>query len=481
MKTEVEKLEKGKVKIKVEVPKETIKKAIEKAYKSISNKVSIPGFRRGKVPKKVIDAHMGKDVVYNEMLQDSISDFYSEAVDVSGIEPVTQPELEVDPSKVTENSSFEFSATVQVKPEVSLGNYKNLEIKKKSPRVTKKEVEKVVDDMLERFSTLEVADKKIEEGDYALIDFKGFQNGKKLKEGADAEDYLVEVRSGMLLEKFEKELIGHKKGDKLEFSVKIPKKHYMKDIAGQNVDFKVKIKEVKVKNLPEKDDKFAKEVGEYDSLIDLEKKIRENLRRKKKRDAELEFQNMVMDKIIDDADMDVPQQLVDNRVSTMFNQFVESLHKQGISLDEYLDVTKSNQEKVRQEFKKDAEKQIRSALILEAIAKKEKLEVSDDDLNEELEKSAQQLNYPKEKLLQMAAQQGDLDSIKNKILANKVVDFLVEKNEASIKGKTKTKKKSEKKEKRDTKKEKKVDIKEEKVTLTDEKKETEAKKIEGNK
>lgn len=435
MKTEVEKLEKNKVKIDIEVPTDILQKAIAKAYKSISKKVSIPGFRMGKVPKKVIDTRMGKEVVYSEMLQDSISDFYNKAIDVSGIEPVTQPEFDVEIENVNENAPFKFSATVEVKPEVELGGYIDLDVKMSSTRVTKKNIEKAIDEMRNRLATLNVIDKEIEEGDYALIDFQGFQNGEKLKEGADAQDYLVEVGSKQLLPEFEKNLIGHKKGEELEFTVKIPKDHFMKDISGKKVDFKVKIKEVKEKQLPEKDDKFAQEMGDYKSLSDLEKKVKENIKKRLKREAEQTFQSEILRNVVENSKLDVPDKMVENRVNSMMNQFTEGLHKQGISLDEYLEATNSDLDKIKSDFKKDALDQIKSALVLEAIAKKEKVDVDQEEIDKEFEESAKQLNTTKEKLYELTAKQGDMQSIRNRIIANKTVDLLIEKNIESSKNK----------------------------------------------
>lgn len=432
LKTEVEELEKNKVILKVEVPKENIKKAIGEAYKSIAKKVNIPGFRKGKVPPKIIDVNVGEEAVIDEMLRQLVPFSYAQAVEKTGIEPIDVPEIEVKEAK---KDKVNFHAKVDVKPKVKLGDYKKLKIKRAEAKVTDKEVNQQIEMTRNNFASLEVAeDKTISEGDFALIDFDGLVDGKSFETGS-AKDYLLEIGSNAIVLDFDKNLIGARKGETKEFEVNIPPKYDNPAIAGKTVKYKVFIKELKQKVLPELNDEFAEIVGGFKTLDDFKKDLKEKLEEAKKFKVEEEFRRNILDGVANGAEVDVPDIMISRTLAEMVDEFFLSLQTRGISPEDYFAATGSNLEELKKSLRERAEERTREELILEAIAKKENITAGEDEVDKEVKMIAERVSEEENKIKEVLREKGILTKIKEDILIRKALEYLVEQAEGTIKSK----------------------------------------------
>ncbi|HDP69544.1 MAG TPA: trigger factor [Actinobacteria bacterium] len=430
MKVEFEELEKNKVLLKVEVPQEEIKKSVEKAYKSIAKKVNIPGFRKGKIPSKVIDAHFGEDAVVDEMLKELIASSYVQAVENVGIKPIDVPEIDIKEAK---KDKVHFHAKVDVKPKVMLGNYKKLKAKKNKVKVTEEEVAQQIELARERFASLEVAEGKVvSKGDFVLIDFDGLIEGKSF-EGGSAKDYLLEVGSNIIVPDFDKNILGACKDEIKKFVVDIPPKFRNPAIADKSVNYKVLIKEVKQKILPELNDEFANIAGGFETMDEYKKDIRKRLEEMNTFKAEEKFRREILDEVSKKVNVEIPDIMIDRTLAEMVDEFLLSIQARGIPPEDYFSGTGTSIEELKSSFREGAKERTKDELVLEAIAKEENIKVEEDELDKEIEVIAQKLNEDKRVIKKNLEERGVVSRIEADILMRKTMESLIEMTESKKK------------------------------------------------
>ncbi|AGT32990.1 trigger factor [Geobacillus genomosp. 3] len=417
-----EKLEGNEGVLTVEVDAEQVNKGLDAAFKKVVKNVTLPGFRKGKVPRVLFEKRFGVEALYQDALDILLPEAYAKAVEEAGIEPVSMPEIDIE--QMEKGKSLIFKAKVTVKPEVKLGQYKGLEVEKMDATVTDEDVENELKRLQENYAELVVKeDGTVENGDTAVIDFEGFVDGEPF-EGGKAENYSLEIGSGTFIPGFEEQLVGMKAGEEKEIEVTFPEEYHAEQLAGKPAMFKVKVHEVKAKQLPALDDEFAKDVDEeVETLDELKAKIRARLEEAKKNEAEAAVRNAVVEKAAANAEIDIPAVMVQNETDRMLREFDQRLQMQGLNLQLYYQFSGQDEAALREQMKEDAEKRVRAALTLEAIAEAENIDVTDEEVNEELEKMAAAYNLSVDKLKELL---GSLDGVKEDVKWRKTVDFLVE-------------------------------------------------------
>ena len=376
MSVQVEKLEKNMAKLTVEVSAEDFKAAIKKAFNKNKNRFSIPGFRKGKAPQAMIEKMYGEGVFYEDAADEAINASYAEAMKESGLDIVSRPEVTIE--KIGKDEPFVYSALVAVKPEVTLGQYKGVEVEKADASVSAEDVEaelKKVQEQNARLLTVE--DRGVEDGDQTVIDFEGFVDGKGF-EGGKAEDYPLTIGSHSFIDTFEEQLIGKKIGEECEVNVTFPTEYHAADLAGKPATFKVTVKEIKVKELPELNDEFASEVSEFDTLDEYKKDVEKKLAEKKEIEANSKNEDAVVAKVVENASMEIPDKMIDAQAENMVQDMARRMQSQGLSLDMYLKYTGMTVEQMKEQARPDAEKRIRTRLVLEAVAQAENIQISDE-------------------------------------------------------------------------------------------------------
>lgn len=428
MSVQVEKLEKNMAKLTIEVAAEEFKKAVETAYQRNKNSISVPGFRKGKVPKAMIEKMYGKGVFYEEAANALIQVEYEKAYEECGEEIVSSPEIDV--ISMNEGDPFVFTATVALKPEVKLGNYKGVEIDKVETEVTEEDVMKVIDAERENGARIQsVEGRAIQEKDLAVIDFEGFVDGEAF-EGGKGEGYELEIGSHSFIDTFEDQLIGKNIGDEVEVNVTFPEEYQAEELAGKPAVFKVKINDVKEKVLAELDDEFAAEVSEFDTLEEYKEDVKKGLVEKKASAAKDTKQMAVIDAIIEASEMEIPDAYVKTVQKQMVNEFAQRVQMQGISFDQYLSLMGSTPEAMEDQVKPQAIKRIQSRLVLEAIVKAEGIEVTEDEFEAEIAKLAEQYDMAVDKAKAMVGEEGKKEIMADLAVtkaADLVVDSAVEK------------------------------------------------------
>ncbi|WP_044894606.1 trigger factor [Bacillus alveayuensis] len=417
-----EKLEGNQGVLTVEVDAEKVNEGLDAAFKKVVKKVNVPGFRKGKVPRALFEKRFGVEVLYQDALDILLPEAYAKAVEETGIEPVDRPEIDIE--QMEKGKSLIFTAKVTVKPEVKLGEYKGLEVEKIDTTVTDEDVENELKRLQERHAELVVKeDGKIENGDTAVIDFEGFVNGEAF-EGGKGENYSLEIGSGTFIPGFEEQLVGLEAGAEKEIEVTFPEEYHAKELAGKPATFKIKVHEIKAKQLPALDDEFAKDVDEeVETLDELKAKIKQRLEEEKKNEAETTLRNTVVEKAAANAEIDIPEVMVKNETDRMLNEFEQRLQMQGLNLELYYQFSGQDEAALREQMKEDAEKRVRVSLTLEAIAKAENIEVTEEDINKELEEMSNVYGIEVENLKNML---GSLEGIKEDLKLRKAIDFLVE-------------------------------------------------------
>ncbi|AWO75219.1 trigger factor [Geobacillus thermoleovorans] len=417
-----EKLEGNEGVLTVEVDAEKVNKGLDAAFKKVVKNITLPGFRKGKVPRVLFEKRFGVEALYQDALDILLPEAYAKAVEEAGIEPVSMPEIDIE--QMEKGKSLIFKAKVTVKPEVKLGQYKGLEVEKMDTTVTDEDVENELKRLQEDYAELVVKeDGTVENGDTVVIDFEGFVDGEPF-EGGKAENYSLEIGSGTFIPGFEEQLVGMKAGEEKEIQVTFPDEYHAKQLAGKPATFKVKVHEVKAKQLPALDDEFAKDVDEeVETLDELKAKIRARLEEAKKNEAETALRNAVVEKAAANAEMDIPEVMIKNETDRMLREFDQRLQMQGLNLQLYYQFSGQDEASLREQMKEDAEKRVRAALTLEAIAKAENIEVTDEEVNKELEKMAEAYKLSVDKLKELL---GSLDGVKEDLKWRKTVDFLVE-------------------------------------------------------
>ena len=422
MSLQVEKLEKNMAKLTVEVPAEQFEAALKTSYNKNKNKFNIPGFRKGKAPQAMIEKMYGVGVFYEDAVDEAINASYPDAAKESGLEIVSRPEISIE--QVEKGKSFIYVATVATKPEVTLGEYKGIEVEKAKPEVTDADVEaelKKVQEQNARLLTVE--DRGVEDGDQTVIDFEGFVDGKGF-EGGKAEDYPLTIGSHSFIDTFEEQLIGKKIGEECEVNVTFPTEYHAADLAGKPATFKVTVKEIKVKELPELNDEFASEVSEFDTLDEYKKDVEKKLAEKKEIEANSKNEDAVVTKVVENASMEIPDKMIDAQAENMVQDMARRMQSQGLSLDMYLKYTGMTVEQMKEQARPDAEKRIRTRLVLEAVAQAENIQISDEKVDEEVAKMAEAYKMEVDKLKSYMSE-SDIKQMKEDLAVQQAVDLLV--------------------------------------------------------
>ncbi|MEC3654705.1 trigger factor [Bacillus siamensis] len=406
----------------VEVDAETFKTALDDAFKKVVKQVSIPGFRKGKVPRGLFEQRFGVEALYQDALDILLPVEYPKAVEEAGIEPVDRPEIDVE--KIEKGESLIFTAKVTVKPEVKLGDYKGLGIEKDDTAVTDEDVQNELKALQERQAELVVKEEgAVENGDTVVLDFEGFVDGEAF-EGGKAENYSLEVGSGSFIPGFEEQLTGLEAGAEKDVEVTFPEEYHAEDLAGKPAVFKVKIHEIKAKELPELNDEFAKDVDEeVETLAELTEKTKKRLEEAKENEADAKLREELVLKASENAEADVPQAMIDTELDRMLKEFEQRLQMQGMNLELYTQFSGQDENALKEQMKEDAAKRVKSNLTLEAIAQAENLEVTDEEVEAELTKMAEAYNMPVENIKQAI---GSTDAMKEDLKVRKAIDFLVE-------------------------------------------------------
>ena len=423
MKAELIKKEGNKVTFNLTVDNDKFEAAINKAYNKNKGKFNVQGFRKGKAPRKLIEAQYGKEVFYNDAIDVILPEVYPQALDTLNIDPIDRPALDVQ--EISKDNGLVMLVEVEVKPEFELGNYKGIEISKVENTVTDEDVESRLQDMVNRNARLvSVEDRVIENGDTAVIDFEGFENGVAF-EGGKGENHNLVIGSNSFIPGFEDQLVGKKAGEEVEVNVTFPEQYHAENLAGKPAVFKVKINDVKVKEVPALDDEFAKDTTEFETLAELRADVKVKAEEEAKNRADAEMRNALVEKIAENTEVEVPNAMVETQIDNMIMELNYQLQYQGLNLQQLLDMTGRNVEELRQERRADAERLVKSSLVLEAIAEKENVEANDADVDAELEKMATMYNMEVEKI-KSSLREIDIEDIKGQIKIRKTLDLLVE-------------------------------------------------------
>ncbi len=422
MSLQVEKLEKNMAKLTVEVSAEQFEECIKAAYKKNKNRFMIPGFRKGKAPQHMIEKMYGPGVFYEDAAEEAIDQTYADAMKDSELEIVSRPEISI--VQIEKGQAFIYNAMVAVKPEVTLGEYKGIQVEKASEEVTDEDVAaELVRIQNQNSRLITIEDRPVEDGDQAVIDFDGSVDGVAF-DGGKAEDYPLTIGSHSFIDTFEEQLIGKSIGEECEVNVTFPQEYHAKDLAGKPAVFKVKIKEIKKKELPVLDDEFASEVSEFDTLDEYRADLRKGLEEKKKKEAASENEDRVVEAVVANASMDIPEPMIESQVEGLVQDYARRMYSQGIAFDQYMEYTGMTKDSLKEQMRPQAVKRIETRLVLEAVAEAEKLEVTDERLEEEIQKMAEAYKMEAEKLKE---HMGDAEKkqMKQDIAVQEAVDFLV--------------------------------------------------------
>lgn len=425
---QVEKLEKNMAKLTIEVAAEEFSRAVEDAYQKNRGKISVPGFRKGKVPKKMIEQMYGKEVFYEDAANALIPNAYEKALEECTETIVSSPKVNV--TQIEEGKSFIFTAEVALKPEVVLGAYKGVEVDKIDVTITDEEVDADLNQQRENNArTVTVEDRAVQDGDITSIDFEGFVDGVAF-EGGKGENYSLTIGSHSFIDNFEEQLIGKNVGEECEVNVTFPEEYQAKELAGKPAVFKVTVKEIKEKQLPELNDEFAGEVSEFETLAEYKEDIKKKLTEKKEEDAKNAKEDAVIDAVIADAQMEVPDAMIETQQRQMVDDFAQRLQMQGLSLDQYFQFTGLNHDKMLAQVKPQAERKIKSRLVLEAVVASENIEASEEDYEAEIARMAEMYQMEADKVKEVMGEQGK-KQIMEDLAVRKAAEFVV--NEAKEK------------------------------------------------
>lgn len=423
MKAELVKKEGNKVTLKITVDNNKFEEAVNKAYNKTKGKYNIPGFRKGKAPKVVIETQYGKGVFYNDAIDMLFPEVYPDAIKELNIDPIDRPDLDIE--EISKDNGLVMVVNVEVKPEFELGAYKGIEISKVDNTVSEEDVEARLNEMVNRNARLtSVEDKALENGDTAVIDFEGFKNGVAF-EGGKGENYNLVIGSNTFIPGFEDQLVGKKAGEEVEVNVTFPETYHAENLAGKPVVFNVKVNDVKVKEVPALDDEFAKDTTEFETLAELRADVKAKLEEQAKNAADAEMRNALVEKVSANTEVEVPEAMVQHQIDNMLMELNYQLQYQGLNLEQLLQMTGRGLDELREERRADAERLVKSSLVLEAIAEKENVEANDADVDDELEKMAAMYNMEVEKI-KSSLRETDIEDIKGQIKIRKTLDLLVE-------------------------------------------------------
>lgn len=422
MSYKVENLENSMAKITIEVSAEAFEAAMVKAYNKNKNKITVQGFRKGKAPRKMIEKLYGPEVFYEDAANFAIPEAYEEAAKECGLDIVSRPEIDV--VDIGRDKPFVFSATVAVKPEAELGDYKGIEVEKQEVKIMAADVNAEIDRVREQNARIiTVEDRAVKKDDIAVIDFEGFVDGEPF-EGGKGTDYSLTIGSHSFIDTFEDQLIGKNTGDKVDVNVTFPEEYHVDELKGKPALFKVEIKEIKVKELPKLDDEFASEVSEFETLKEYKASVKKTLTERRKAQVKTEKENKVIAKAVENAKVELPAPMVDEQVSQMINEFASRLQQQGLSIEQYMQMTGMQPQMLMDQMRPEAETRIKTRLVLEAVAAAEKIKATAKDIDKEIEKMAEMYNMEVDKLKDMLGD-AEKEQISQDIAVQKAVDLLV--------------------------------------------------------
>ena len=423
MSLQVEKLEKNMAKLTIEASAEDFEKAIQKVYLKARGRINIPGFRKGKAPRKLIEKMYGTGVFYEDAANDLIPTAYAEALKDCDLEIVSRPEINV--TQIESGKPFIFTAEVAVKPEVTLGEYKGVEVEKSDVEVTDEDINKEVDKERENNSrTIDVDDRAVESGDIIKLDFDGSVDGVPFA-GGKAENYTLTIGSGSFIPGFEDQLIGTKIGEDKDVTVTFPEDYHEKSLAGKEAVFKCKVNAITVKELPDADDEFASEVSEFETLAEYKEDIKKKLTEKKEKEARAKKEAQAVEKAVENATMEIPDAMIDTQVQSMMEDFARRMQSQGLSLEQYFQFTGMDAKKMHDQMKPEALKRIQNSLVLEAVAKAENIEISDEKVDEEIAKMAEAYKMEVEKLKDLIGE-SEKDQMKKDLAVQAAADLIAD-------------------------------------------------------
>jgi len=432
MNVKVENIEKNVVQLEIEVDAARFEEGMKKSFLKNAKKFNVPGFRKGKAPRSIVERYYGEQVLYEDAINFICPEAYDEAIEKNDIHPVDRPEIDI--KQIGSGQNFIFTAKVTVKPEVILGDYKGVEAEKVEANITDEDVEKELQRIAERNSRLiTVEDRAIQKDDIAVIDFNGFIDGKEF-EGGKGTDFNLTIGSGQFIPGFEDQLIGAKTGDEVDVNVVFPEDYHVADLAGKPALFKVKVKEIKVKELPVLDDEFAKDVSEFDTLEAYKEDIKNKLRESAEHRAKHETEDNVINKVVDNASVDIPQVMIDKHINSLVYDFDMRLRYQGLDLDRYLNIMGMDMDTFRGQFAKRAETEVKTQLVLEKISKVENISALEDEVDEEIRKMAENYKQNVEDFKKHLSED-DIEYIKGNIVFRKTIDMLVENAKLTVKEK----------------------------------------------
>ena len=423
MSVQVETLEKNMAKVTVEVSEDKVEAAIQQAYQRQKSKIRIPGFRKGKVPRKMIEKMYGPDVFYEDAANQLIRENWGPAADESGVEIVSRPVIDI--TQIEAGKPFIFTAEVAVKPEVKLGEYKGISVAKSEVSVTDEEVEQVIEREREQNArSVVVEDRGIENGDTAVIDFEGFIDGAAFEGGKD-ENYSLEIGSHSFIDTFEDQLIGHRSGEELEVNVTFPDEYHDEDVAGKPAMFRVLIHEIRTKELPELNDEFAEDVSEFDTLDEYRADVRKQLEEKAKEEAQRIREDEAVGNVVELASMEIPEAMIDMQVEVMVEDFAQRIQSQGLAFEQYMQFSGMTVDKLKEQMRPEATARIERSLVLEQIVKEENIETTDEELAEEIERIVAPYGQQAQTLKEQMREE-DKDSIRSNYALQKAVNLILE-------------------------------------------------------
>ncbi len=423
MSLQVEKLEKNMAKLTIEVGADELDKAIESAYQKQKGKISIPGFRKGKVPRQVVEKMYGKEVFYEDAANILIPDAYEKALDECEEDIVSSPKIDV--TQIEAGKPFIFTAEVALKPEVKLGKYKGVKVEKADVVVTDEEVDEVIEKERENNArNIAVEDRAVKDGDMTVIDFEGFVDGEAF-DGGKGENYPLTIGSGAFIPGFEEQLVGSEIGKEVEVNVTFPEDYHAENLKGKAAVFKCTVKEIKEKELPELDDEFASEVSEFETLTEYKEDVKKNLEEKKMKEAKENKEREAVEAVVDLSEMDIPEAMVETQQRQMVDEFAQRITMQGLSMEQYFQFTGTSYQQMLENVKPQAEKRIQSRLVLEAIAEAEKIEVTDEDFEKEIETMAEVYQMDASKVKEMLGEK-EMKNIRQDLAVKKAAEFVVE-------------------------------------------------------
>lgn len=423
MSFKVEQLEeKNMVKLVIEASAEEFEAGLNAAYNKNKNKISVPGFRKGKAPRKMIEQLYGSQIFFEDAANEIIPDAYADAAKESGLDIVSQPKVSIE--QLEAGKPFIFAAEVAVRPEVELGEYKGVEVTKADAEVTDADVEEELKKVQDQNSrTVSVEDRAVKDGDMTVIDFEGFIDGEAF-EGGKGENYPLTIGSHSFIDTFEEQMIGMNIGEEKELNVTFPEDYHAENLKGKPATFKVTVKEIKEKQLPELDDDFAQDVSDFDTLVEYKDDLKKKIAERKESEAKAKKESEAIEKVVEAAKMDIPQAMIDTQVNRMLEDFAMRLQQQGLSVEQYFQYTGMTADKIMEEMKPEAVKRIKNSLVLEAVAKAENIEVSEEEFEAELQKMADMYKMEIEKIKEFM-QDAEAKQMKDDIAIQKAVELIV--------------------------------------------------------